>query len=77
MSKYKSTLQHPSHCLAIYNFRFHSYIPRMYTTNVFHSHQKQKNGTQMGQTTNHTTMETHIRPMDPLQQTQARERRVG
>ena len=38
------TLRHPSHRLAIYNFKFHRYIPHTYTTNVFHSHWKQKTG---------------------------------
>ena len=44
MYKYNSKLRHPSHPLAVYNFRFHSYIPRMYTTNVFQSHRNKKMG---------------------------------
>ena len=44
MSEYNPTIIHSSHRLAIYNFRYHSYIPRMYTTNLFHSHWKQKTG---------------------------------
>ena len=42
MSKYKSTLKHPSHWLSVYIFRLHSYILHTYTTDVFHSHRKQK-----------------------------------
>ena len=44
MSKSNSTIRHTLHRLEVYNFRYHSYIPRTYTTNVFHSHQKQKTG---------------------------------
>ena len=42
MSKYNSTLGHHSHQLVVYNFRFRSYIPRTYTTNVFHSHREKQ-----------------------------------
>ena len=51
VSKPNSALWHPSHRLAIYNFRFHPQIPWTYTKSVFNSHGKQKSGTQMGQTT--------------------------
>ena len=44
MSEPNPTFRHPSHRLVVYNFRYHSHIPRTYTTNVFHSHQKQKTG---------------------------------
>ena len=44
ISKYNSLLRDTSHRLAVYKFRFDSYIPRTYTTNVFHSYWKQKTG---------------------------------
>ena len=44
MSEPNPTFRHPSHRLVVYNFRYHSHIPRTYTTNVFHSHRKGKTG---------------------------------
>ena len=68
MSKYNSTLRHPSHRTEVYNFMFHSYIPCTYI------HKKRislkleaKNRTQMGQPTHPTNLETHLRTMTPLQ----------
>ena len=44
MSKHYPIFRHPSHQMVVYNFRYHSHIPHTYTTNVFYSHRKQKNG---------------------------------
>ena len=44
MSKLNPTFRYPLHWLVIYNFRYTSYIPIIYTTNVFNSHRKQKTG---------------------------------
>ena len=44
MSKLNPTFRYPLHWLVIYNFRYPSYIPIIYTTNVFNSHRKQKTG---------------------------------
>ena len=44
MSKPNSALCHTLHRLAVYNFRFHPQILCTYTTNIFHSHKKQKIG---------------------------------
>ena len=42
VSKSNSTLRHILYWLAVYSFRSHSYIPLTYTTNLFHSHHKEK-----------------------------------
>ena len=44
MSEPNSTLRVPLHRLVVYNFRYHYHIHCTYTTNVFHSHRKQKKG---------------------------------
>ena len=44
MSKLNPTFRYPLHWLVIYNFRYPSYIPIIYKTNVFNSHRKQKTG---------------------------------